>query len=75
MKKYLGLLAVLIMTLGLALNVSAAETKESGELNLSVNTPVDVTVKGEYNTQLTFTPSKTQKYIFIVNIEFFCCQF
>lgn len=66
MKKYLGLLAVLIMTLGLALNVSAAETKESGELNLSVNTPVDVTVKGEYNTQLTFTPSKTQKYIFIV---------
>lgn len=66
MKKYLGLLAVLIMALGLALNVSAAETKESGELNLSVNTPVDVTVKGEYNTQLTFTPSKTQKYIFIV---------
>ena len=64
MKKYLGLLAVLIMALGLALNVSAAE--EIGDLSLQVNTPVDVTVKGEYTTQLTFTPSKTQKYVFVV---------
>ena len=66
MKKYVGLLAILIMALGLALNVSAAETKESGEFNLTVNTPADVTVKKEYTTQVTFTPAKTQKYIFIV---------
>ena len=65
MKKYLGWLAVLIMALGLALNVSAAETGVNGELNLEVNTPVNVTV-GDSNSQLTFTPSKTQKYVFIV---------
>lgn len=65
MKKYLGLLAVLIMALGLALNVSAAEMGANGDLNLEVNTPVNVTV-GKSNQQLTFTPSKTQKYVFIV---------
>ncbi len=67
MKKYLGWLTVLIMALGLALNVSAAETGTNGDLNLEVNTPLDVTVVEENgNTQLIFTPSKTQKYVFIV---------